>query len=265
MSWLGKLVGGSWGLLFGGPIGAIIGGAAGHFLFDRQQGTGRRSGGFGASMPNTSAYGGSARASYNGEQIQAAYFVAVFSIFAKIAQADGVVSKEERDMVARIASQGGIAGQSRDFAMRVFEEAQKSPYSVRDFAQQLASITNGRPDVRNTFLDTLFRLAAVDGHVDKREIAGIRTVATALQIDNVSFDALLARYSDNADSAYIVLGCIPESSNEEIRTSYRHMVSEYHPDRIIARGLPDDFVELANQRFREIKEAYDRIKKSRGI
>ena len=256
MSWFGKLIGGSWGLLFGGPIGAIIGGVLGHYLFDR-----RVSG----TTPRIS-FRGRETTAYNTEQVQAAYFVAVFSIFARIAQADGVVSSEERRLVEQLASQNSVGAGSRDFAMRVFDEAQHSPYSVRDFARQLATITHGRPDIRHSFLDTLFRIAAVDGTVHAAEIEAIATVAHEIGLAGRVFDDLRARYTgDDDERPYTVLGCRSDSSDSEVRSAYRRLVSEYHPDRIIARGLPDEFIELANDRFREIQEAYEQVKRTRGI
>ncbi len=264
MGWFGKVVGGSWGLMFGGPIGAILGGAIGHLLFDRRSSAKKQGGAQNAEYGGEGQYG---YQRYNQEQIQAAFFVAIFSMMGKVAKADGVVSEQERRLVSRLADENNLRGRERELAMRAFEESQSSAYSTRDFARQMAEMTRGREELRSTLIEMLCRLAASDSFVSREEIEAIKEAASEFRIADSAVDSMLSRYGANAgsDKDYQILGCSPSSSDAEIKAAYKKMASDYHPDRIISRGLPEEFTKFATQRFQEIQSAYDSIKKARGM
>ncbi len=272
MSWFGKIVGGTIGLMLGGPLGAIGGAALGHYFVDKpeEQVSGRAGGaGFGGGQFRGGPFGGFGRGAFGGfttvERIQATYFVAVFSILGKIAKADGTVTKAEGDLVLRFIEQMGLQGQSRQFAIDVFNEAKSSPYSVEDLAGQLFQISAGRREIHLNFIDMLFQIAVADGVLRDTEESMIRRVARVLHLDESTMESIKRKYQNTADAAYRSLGVTPEADNDEIRDAYRKLVRENHPDRVIAKGMPEEFVQFATRRFQEIQDAYETIKRERGI
>jgi DnaJ like chaperone protein len=259
MSWFGKLLGGTIGLMMGGPLGAIAGGALGHHLFDKEmdrqihRGTG----------------GGAAGGTFFGrsslEQRQAAYFLTLFSLLGKLAKADGQVTRAEGDMVISFLDRMGVQGEARSFAIRVFNEAKDSPYSAEDLARQFAQITGGRHELRLAMMDMLFQIALADGHYHPAEEALIGRIAAVLGMSAAEMDSIRRRHVDDTSQAYSVLGLTPQATDEQVKATYRKLVQEYHPDRIISKGMPQEFVEYATQRFQEVQSAWDQIKKERNL
>lgn len=297
MSWFGKMIGGSIGLTIGGPLGAVVGAVIGHNLFDKDSRgpqrrrrvewdaddgrTGGRSRGTGYSYQRSSAtgsgsssrtsggtgYGTSSRSSSASglEQKQAAYFLALFSILGKLAKADGRVTREEGEAVVTFLDRMGVTGDERQFAIRVFNEAKDARYDVSDFARQFAEMTAGQHDLRSSMVDMLFQIAIADNEFHPAEEAIINRVAEILGISASQRDSIRARYIGNAEHAYAVLGLSDAASDDEVRAAYRQLVQEYHPDRIVAQGMPQEFVEYATGRFQEIQTAWDQIKRARNL
>lgn len=251
MSWFGKLTFGSLGLFLGGPLGAVLGAAIGHQLVDRKEELARRPVSFGQA-----------------EQTQAAYFVCVFSILGKLAKADGTVTRDELNVVNQFIDGMNISESEKQFARQVFTEAKSSAYSIDDFALQFYQISRGQPQVLLSFMDVLFRVAAADGRLDPAEEAVLRRIKDIFRISEQQFDGLRATYASTGtdlDRYYKSLNCTPDSSDEEVRRNYRKLVKDFHPDTIISKGLPEEFVEFAGSRFREIQEAYEKIRAERGL
>ncbi len=269
MSLLGKIVGGTIGLMLGGPLGAIGGAALGHYFVDKPEEEISGRSGSGERRGYTGTFGGFGRGTFGGfttlERIQATYFVAVFSILGKIAKADGVVSKAEGDLVLRFIRQMGLQGRERQFAIDVFNEAKSSPYSVEELAGQLFQISAGRREIHLNFIDMLFQIAVADGVLREAEEQLIRRVARVLRLPDSTVESIKRKYQGTADAAYRALGLTPEATNDQVRSAYRKLVSENHPDRVIAKGMPEEFVRFATRRFQEIQDAYETIKKERGL
>lgn len=260
MSWFGKVVGGTLGLFVGGPIGAIGGAALGHFVFDRgdiQQSTGW---GWGEQLG-----GGPRFRVTTQEQAQATYFVALFSMLGKLAKADGTVSRAEGEAFKAMVNQMPLSADQRKFAINVFNEAKRSPYSIEDFAEQFSRITAGRGEIHTQMIDMLYQLAAVDQHLHENEEAAIRSVSRILGLSDDQVDGIKAKYFESVGEHYKVLGISPSSSDEEVRQAYRELARQYHPDAVVSKGLPEEFTEFAHKRFKEIQNAYEAIKKERGL
>ncbi len=248
MGWFGKLMFGSMGLLVGGPLGAIAGAALGHHLVDRQQdGTDQR--------PRL----------IHAEQTQAAYFISMFSILGKLAKVDGMVTRDEIAVVDNFISNLQIADAQKQFAKQVFDEAKDSPYSIDDFAVQLYQIGREQPTVLISFLDVLFRVAAADKQFHPAEESALNRIKDIFHISDQQFNNIKAQYFKGVDRSYEVLNCTPENSDEEIKASYKKLVKDFHPDKIVSKGLPEEFTEFATKRFREIQEAYERIEQDRNF
>ena len=248
MGWFGKLMLGSMGLFIGGPLGAIAGAALGHHLVDKKKG-------HIAEGPRL----------IPAEQTQAAYFVSIFSILGKLAKVDGVVTKDEIAVVEHFISNLNITDMEKQFAKQVFNEAKDSPYSIDDFAMQFHQIGRGQPAVLVSFLDVLFRVAAADKRLDPAEESALNRIKDIFHISDQQFNNMKAVYFKHVDRFYKVLNCTPESSDQEIKASYKKLVRDFHPDRIVSKGLPEEFTEFATKRFREIREAYEEIKQERNF
>jgi DnaJ like chaperone protein len=259
MSWFGKIVGGTLGLFVGGPIGAIGGAALGHFMFDRGEGAG-----FGW-QEQLGGHGGGAQRVTTQEQAQATYFVALFSLLGKLAKADGTVSQAEGEAFKAMLNQMPLSREQRQFAVNIFNEAKRSPYSIEDFARQFRDITPGRTEIHTQMVDMLYQIAAVDQHLHEQEEAAIRSVSRILGLSEHQVNGIKAKYFDDTAAHYNVLGISSEATDDEVRSAYRELARQYHPDTVVSKGLPEEFVNFAHKRFQEIQNAYEEIKKERNM
>ncbi len=248
MGWFGKLAFGYMGLLFGGPLGAIAGAALGHHFVDKKV--------------NCST-GGSTL--LHAEETQAAYFISMFSILGKLAKIDGAVTRDEIAVVERFINNLSVGEREKQFARKVFTEAKDSAYSINDFAIQFHSISRGQPAVLLSFLDLLFQIAAADGRLHPAEESALKEIKDVFQISDPQFDNIKAAYFKDVDAFYKVLNCTPASSDEEIKTSYKKLVKDFHPDMIVSKGLPEEFTAFATKRFQEIQEAYEKVRQKRNL
>jgi DnaJ like chaperone protein len=254
MGWFGKLTFGSLGLFFGGPLGAIAGAALGHHLIDKKQGISPAP--YGTSRAQRIEYA---------EQTQIAYFVSLFSVLGKIAKIDGVVTRDEIAVVQKFINGLQIPNNQKQFAKQIFNEAKESEYSLDDFAIQLYQTTRNHPTILLSFVDLLFQVVMADGRVHPAEESALKSIARIFRISDEQYNSLKAGYIDELDKYYRVLDCTPESSNEEIKSNYKKLVKDFHPDTIVSKGLPEEFTDFAAKRFREIQEAYEKIRKERNL
>lgn len=254
MSWFGKMTFGTLGLFFGGPLGAIIGMTLGHHLVDKK-----------AEAEIGAGAGAGAGAPLKSEQAQAAYFVCIFSILGKLAKADGQVTQDELQVVDDFINGMKISEPEKQFAKQVFNEAKNSSYSIDDFASQFYQINSSQPPVLLSFLDVLFRVAAADKVLHPAEEEALTRIKNIFHISDKQFSDIKSVYFSDVDRYYKILNCSADSSNDEIKKSYKKLVRDFHPDTIISKGLPEEFTEFASSRFREIQEAYETVRKERGF
>ena len=249
MSWVGKFLGGTIGFALGGPLGAIAGAAFGH-LYDQA----------------TEEVEDQRRPASEIEGAQMTFFVAVFSMLAKLARADGRISNEEIQTIERFMEEElRLSEQSRQLAIRIFRAAKDSPDPFHAYAQQFYLHFRYYPQLIEFMMDILFKLAASDGRMSAPEESLLRSAARIFHLSEAAFERFKTRYFGRDLSAYEILGCRPDDPDDEIKSRYRTLVKEYHPDRIAAKGLPDAFTEVAEEKFREIQTAYEAIKKERGM
>lgn len=234
MSIWGKLGGAAAGfLLGGGPVGAIAGAVAGHVLFDRQQ-----------SDPGL------------------VFTIAVIALGAKMAKADGVVTDDEIRVFERIFRvPPGEAANVR----RIFNLARQDTAGYEAYAQQIADVFRDNPAVLEDVLDGLFEIAKADGVLHPGEQAFLERVAEIFGFAPGEFRRIRAtHFGPDAGDPYAVLGVSHDASDTEIRRTYLMLVKENHPDRLVARGVPEEFVRLANDKLASINSAYERILQERG-
>jgi len=248
MGWFGKLTFGTAGFLFGGPLGAIAGAALGHHLLDKDE--------------DCQDYNVGVRPV---EQAQAAYFISMFSILGKLAKADGDVNREERAVVEGFISTLRIPEEERQFARRIFNEAKDSPYSIADFAEQLYIMNSRQPTILLSFMDLLFKMASADGRLHQSEETALLMIRDIFRISEQHFNNIKACYQKDTDKYYKILNCTPANSDQEIKASYKKLVKDFHPDTVVSKGLPEEFIQFATGRFQEIQEAYEKIRKERSF
>src|SRR5210317_1334709 len=254
MSWFGKLTLGSLGLIFGGPLGAVAGAALGHLLIDKS-----------SDLVNRTIRPEQELQFRSTERTQATYFISLFSILGKLSKIDGVVTRDEIAVVQGFIDNLPIAEGEKQFARQVFNEAKDSRYSIEDFAAQLYQATKTQPTLLLSFLDLLFKVAAADGTLHPAEEIALKNVKDIFKISDGQFENIKAVYFKDFDKYYKILNCTPESSNQEIKSNYKKLVKDFHPDTIVSKGLPEEFMDFAANRFREIKESYDKIRQERGF
>lgn len=195
---------------------------------------------------------------------QVGFSIAMIALSAKMARADGVVTQDEVRAFHKIFEIP--AGEMRN-VQRLYNLAQADTAGFEAYARQLANICGSGDDnclLLQDILDGLFYIAEADGVVHEREVDFLRRVSEIFRIDAVHFQRLLARHARpmGADP-YAVLDLPIDSDFGVVRKRYRTLVSENHPDRLIARGMPADFISIATNRLAAINSAYELIEKSR--
>jgi len=239
MSVWGKLAGAAAGLAVGGPIGALLGGVAGHYVIDRDQ------------EEDGPAEG------------QVAFTVGVIALGAKMAKADGVVTMDEVNAFKEVFKVP--EGEMKNVA-RVFNLAKQDMAGYEAYAEQLASMFKGDRKVLEDVLEGLFHIAKADDALHPREEEFLAGVAKRFGLTETEFAYVKARHVIAAKrNPYDVLGIAPSIGNDELKSHYRRMVAESHPDKLIARGVPKEFVVIATERIAAINEAYEQIAKERGM
>jgi DnaJ like chaperone protein len=238
MSIWGKLGGAAAGfLLGGGPIGAFAGAVAGHVLFDR--------GDRGADEPGI------------------VFTIAVIALSAKMAKADGRVTNEEIEAFGRIFR---VPQAEEANVRRIFNLARQDTAGFEIYAGQIARVFRGNPAMLEDVLDGLFEIAKADGVLHPAELKFLERVSDIFGFAPHEFRRIRASHvgPDKADP-YVVLGVDHRASEDEIKRTYRLLVRENHPDSLMARGVPEEFLRLANDKLAAINAAYAKILQERRL
>ena len=244
MSIWGKVIGGVAGFALGGPIGALLGAAAGHAL-DRM-----RAGGAGAE--------GDAIATR-----QVAFTIAVIALAAKMAKADGRVSRAEVNAFKNVFH---VPPDEMKGVGRLFDEARSDATGFEPYAEQIATMFAHEPAVLEDLLAGLFHIAKADGVVHASELEFLRGVARIFGFDARAFERIRASHVEpKGADPYDILGVSRGTPDAEIKSAYRALIRENHPDTLIAKGLPQEFVDLANEKMAAINAAYDVVERERGL
>lgn len=191
-----------------------------------------------------------------------AFSIAMIALSAKMAKADGIVTQDE----VRAFQQIFEVPQSevRNVA-RLYDLAKGDIAGFETYARQMAGLCgSGSPNcaMLEDIVDGLFHIAKADGAVHEREVAFLHRIAEIFEIDEAHFHAILARHAltDEPDP-YAVLGVDRSAPPAEIKARYRQLVTQHHPDRLIARGVPPEFVAIANDRIAAINAAYEAVER----
>ncbi|QEN04977.1 molecular chaperone DjlA [Thiospirochaeta perfilievii] len=244
MGWYGKIAGATIGFIIGGPLGAAGGAFIGHKLLDNDN--------------NLSHH----------EEVQANYFVALFSMLGKMAKADGIVTSDEvRAVEYVISNRLRLNSEQRSFAIKVFNEAKDSSYSFENFANNFYKINSNQPNLLFFMLNTLFEVAKADGQLHEKEEELLKLAKSIFKISDHDYNNLKTQHFPRLESEkhYATLNCTPKDSDQTIKSSYRKLVQDFHPDKIQNKGLPEEFSQYAKVKFQEIQDAYDYIRKERNF
>lgn len=265
----GKLVGSALGFVFGGGVtGAMIGMVIGH-VYDTHIDILPSHDPWDAGTPPPSFldFGAQQKIYMNG--------IAVLS--AKLAKCDGKVNREEINAFKQTFK---ITHQQEVLIGKIFDTARESPEGFEPYAFQLAQAFNNRPTVLEDILVNLFLIAAADGNpISVAEARYLKQVAYIFRYAPEDLKRVLVktgvvmpkdetireREREQSDNPYVILGLGKAASNEDIKSTYRNLIRKYHPDKLVADGLPPDEIALANEKVKHINAAYDAICKIRGI
>ncbi len=237
----GKLAGAAAGFMLGGPIGALLGALAGHFIVDD-----------GLLAPDETP------------PLQSvAFTVGLIALAAKMAKADGVVTRDEVAAFRRLVT---IPPEEEGHVARLFDLAKQSTAGFDAYARQLHNLLKEEPDTLEDLVDGLFNIATADGAVHAAEIAYLAEVAAIFGLAEKTFARIEARHVVSGPrDPYRILGIAPDAPDGEIKEAWRRLVRQYHPDRLIGRGVPAEFVAIATRKIAAINEAYDVLRKARGF
>lgn len=193
-----------------------------------------------------------------------AFSIAMIALSAKMARADGIVTQNEFRAFQEIFV---VPPEEERNVARLFDLAKQDVAGFEAYAGQMARLCgSGHPNcaMLEDILDGLFHIAKADGYVHERELAFLHRVAEIFEITDQHFEAILSRHAILGESdPWAVLGLERGVPFEVVRKRYRKMVAENHPDRMIARGVPEEFLAIANSRLAAINTAYESIERSR--
>ena len=188
-----------------------------------------------------------------------AFAIAVIALGAKMAKADGQVTRDE---VTAFREVFNIAAQDEAGAARVFNLARTDVAGFESYATRIHEMFHEDPCTLKDLMEGLFHIAMADGFYHPNEDAFLERVAEIFEVKEHEFKGLRARFVPDADAdAYTVLGLTPDMAFDEMRKAWRKLVRENHPDAMIARGIPEEAVMLAEKRMSDINRAWDDIRK----
>ena len=262
MGWYGKLIGTALGAIIGrGLLGAIVGFVIGH-LFDQRARAARAS----RAMPS--------------RDLQSAFFLATFQVMGHAAKADGRVTEQEIDAARNAMRRFSLSDADVRRAIDLYTEGKSPDFPLDDVLRDLRIASTGRDDLRRLFVQIQLEAALQGGGLNPSSRAVFARICNALGVSPIEFAALEAmlRMRGQAGSAgpgradaerladaYQVLGVPAAAPDTEVTLAYRRLMSQNHPDKMVANGLPQSMIEAAHERTRRILEAYEVVRKHRGM
>ncbi len=272
----GIVIGALIGVMSGGFIGLIVGAAVGFFSQRALKGIH-----VGALSP------------------QKAFFEATFAVMGRIAKADGRVTENEIRYAEGVMTRMNLSGAKRQEAIELFKRGKEPGFELTSVVVPLARLIRMRSDLKQMFVEILLQAAYADGQVSQEELLVVQEVCSLLQLSYQELEQILQRSRaeqafhqqgfqegpqgqggyqghgafdqafqrrNNArllEQAYGVLGVGSEAGDSEVKRAYRRLMNQHHPDKLIAKGLPEEMMQLAKEKTQEIQAAYDRVREAR--
>ncbi|MCE0490526.1 co-chaperone DjlA [Pantoea sp. Mb-10] len=267
MRYWGKVIGLALGILSGaGFWGIVIGLVIGH-LFDKAR-----------SVKGQGYFA-------NQQARQSLFFRTTFEIMGHLTKSKGRVTEADIQTASLLMDRVQLHGEARAAAQRAFRDGKQSDYPLRSKLRELRSACFGRYDLIRVFLEIQIHAAYADGSLHPNERQVLYVIAEELGISRAQFDQFLrmmeggqqfgggyqggayqqTRRGPTLDDACSVLGVKSSDDSTTIKRAYRKLMSEHHPDKLVAKGLPPEMMEMAKQKAQEIQAAYDLIRKEKGF
>ena len=272
-----KWIVGFLGWVSGGPIGALIGFLLGSFVdtgldamrqitgggFPGQGGSsGYPGGGYAGGYPGGSTYQRQTTGSrgYTATEQRNSFMVSLLVLSSAVIKADGRIVQSELDHVRSfIRSNFGDAAVSD--AMRILDELNRKEVNIYEVGAQIATYMNYSQ--RLQLFHYLAQIANADGDFSKSEKSVLEAIASAIRLNASDASSVIAMFYKDADSAYAVLEISPNATDDEVKSAYRRMAMKNHPDKVATLG--PEVQKAAEEKFHKIQEAYETIKRQRGM
>ena len=267
-NWVGLIIGAVLGFMVGGPLGAILGAFLGQSIS-----VGVSRGGWTA---------------YDSSRAQEAFFTATFTVMGHVAKADGHVSEDEIRAARAVMAHLNLSPEQQRQAIELFNRGKQPDFDLAAELARFREACRGRRDLLSMFLQIQLHAALAEGALHPAERSALEQICAALGISEFEmrqYEQFIraqqtfssggrggaggagpqVRRQDNLAAAYQTLGVSPQASDAEVKTAYRRLMKENHPDKLVARGLPEAMIKLAQEKVQQINVAYDAIKQARGI
>jgi DnaJ like chaperone protein len=241
MGIFGKWLGGGLGFVMGGPIGGLLGFLVGSVID--------------STTVHTSAYSTRSPGTKQGD-----FGMSLLVLVAAVMKADGAVVKSELDYVKQFFIRQ-FGQESAQQATLMLKDILKQNIPVRDVCEQIRG--NMDYSSRLQLLHLLFNVSLADSVIHSSEIELLEKISTYLGVTSVDFLSIKNMFIPETDSSYKILEIAPSAANEEVKKAYRRMAMKYHPDKVSHLG--DDFRKTADEKFKKVNEAYEKIKKERNM
>lgn len=230
----------------------------------------------GSMLDRYSAYGLGGVNPLSNAHRQTVFLETLFMLMGKMAKADGHISHDEVAHVEQFIQKLGMSAGHRQQAINLFKQGADPDFDLEQCLGQFMSVCGHTHNLKQTLLVYLIVMALSDGRIDAAEERLLLDIARHLGFDQEAFKHMLdmvlnqshfaggqASSAGALDGAYKALGVSKENSDAEIKRAYRKLMSQYHPDKLMGQGLPEDMIAVATKQAQEVQLAYDLIEKSR--
>ena len=238
----GKWIGGFLGWVALGPIGGLLG-----FLF-------------GSALDGLSGVKVETHTSYSPSEQRNSFLVSLLVLSAAVIKADGKTLQSELDYVKDFVRRN-FGDAAVPEAMRMLEEFTRQDVNIYSVGPQIARFMNYSQ--RLQLFHYLVQLAMADGQFDKKEKSVLEAIGATIGLGGADINSVIAMFYKETSSAYTVLEVSPSATDDEVRAAYRKMAMKNHPDKVATLG--PDVQKAAAEKFRQVQEAYEAIKKERGM
>jgi DnaJ like chaperone protein len=191
-----------------------------------------------------------------------AFTIAIIALSAKMAKSDGLVTRDEIEAFRRVCT---FPANEADNVRHVFDIAKQDVAGYEAYAQRVGRLLADEPELRRDVLEGLFVIAAADGVLHEREDRYLADVARLMGIGEAEFAWVRSLFVQSDADPYRTLGITPSASAAEIKARHRALVIEHHPDRLIGRGVPGEFIAIAERKLAAINSAFDTVVRERGL